>query len=269
MINRKKNWLTLGLCGAALLSIGFVSSGCSDDADQQVQAPPPAPPALPPPPEAPSVTPIEQLMAELNIDPRVSLPEEVAPDNDVDRKAVLVFFDAIARGNNQALKGMLPLTDQIELEALVESGAWKQTVAQIKLLQLQTGAHELNKCALAVIEVGSGASTTFQPQLWYYTTEEDTPTFEAAPTPPGVIDRLSGDDWILAWHQLLAEELLIAERDDEVEQIVQKDIQPEAQASTSTNGGMSGGGGGRGGIREIPDAPPPPPGEGIGGPGGR
>src|SRR5688572_26315773 len=124
MMNHKSNFASLCLCVIAGAGLPGVLGGCSDDASSQVAvAPPPPPPPAPPAP--PPVSSIEDLMAELNIDPRVSLSEDKAPGTTDERRAVLVFFDAMARGNAQALKGMLSVTDQLELDALVESGAWQ------------------------------------------------------------------------------------------------------------------------------------------------
>lgn len=180
-------------------------------------------------------------MADLNIDRRIVLPEEKAPDNDTDRKAVLVFFDAIARGNSQSLKGMLPLPEQMELNALVQSGEWQEAVSQIQKVEIQTGANTLGqKCALALIEVGGLADQTFQPQLWYYSTEEEEPVFEAAPSPPGILDKLSGD-WIASWHQILAAELAMAERPDEEFEMVQQNLDNNTGSSGSSSSGSGGG----------------------------
>lgn len=266
MTNRRSAWIVsglgIGLCVATLA----IAPGCAEDSQPIAQLPPPPPPPPPAPPAPPPVTPIEQLMVDLNIDSRVSLPEEKAPSNDVDRKAVLVFFDAFARGNSESLKGMLPLADQIELEALLKSGAWQKTVSQIQSIDIQTGAHDVNKCALAVIEVGTGARMSFQPQLWYYTTDDLSATFEAAPTPPGVMDRLSGEDWIAAWHQILDDEQQIAMLDEEMEALKQRNLEEE-ERETQTAEGPSQGSTGKGGARPLP--PPreaPNPG---GTPGGR
>jgi hypothetical protein len=264
MKNLNNKWMSVGLC-VALTACALISQGCEEEPPPVVQAPPPPPP--PPPPAPPAVTPIEQLMIDLNIDPRVSLPEEKAPDNDPDRKAVLVFFDAFARGNEQAVKDMLSLADQLELEALVKSGSWQTTVKNIQSINVQAGAYDVNKCALAVIEVGKGSRMTFQPQLWYYTTEEDAAKFEAVPTPPGIMDRLSGDDWIEAWHQLLDDEQRIALIDDEVEELVKRNV--EGAGDTSSGSGPSGGGG-KGGLRDPGSgAPVEAPGTTPIGPSGR
>ncbi len=61
----------------------------------------------------------------------------------------------------------------------------------------------------------------FQPQLWRYTTGIDAPTFDAVATPPDIMSKLSGDDWIAAWFKLLDEELALADKLEE-EFIVQK-----------------------------------------------
>jgi hypothetical protein len=178
---------------------------------------------------------------------------------------VLVFFDAIARGNADSLKGMLAMTDQVELDALVDSGSWKDATSRIRRIDVQTGRNDEDWCALAVIEVGSGFEINFQPQLWYYRLEQETPTFEAAACPPGMMDRLSGSDWIVAWHKILDDEAKLAAEPDAEMAIVQRDI-----SSNQGGGGMAGGGGapsGPGGLRGPggPGGPPPDP----GGPAGR
>ncbi len=262
MTNHKRQWISLGtsaiLCGCLCIA-GLTGCSGEEEAPPVVIAPPPPAPAPPPPP---AVTPIDQLMTDLSIDQRVSLPEDKAPNNNADRKAVLVFFDALARGNSQSMKGMLPLSDQIELAALVDSGAWKNTVSKIQKIQIQTGVNSLNqKCALAVIEVGAIGDQSFQPQLWYFNTEQEEPIFEAAATPPGILDKLSGD-WIASWHQILADEMAMADKPDADVSISQKDLDDrEDEAPTSGRGGGFGAGGGEGGggpnrIRDPKSRPP-------------
>src|SRR5262245_50609001 len=154
MMNRNASWISLGMCLTACAGAALLVGGCSKEEEQVAVAPPPPPPPAPPP--APSVTPISELMTMLNIDPRVKLPEDKAPGTDADRKAVLVFFDAFARGDANAVKSMLPETDQRELAPLIDSGAWKaSTGPNIKSIDVQTGNNSLgSKCALALIEVG-------------------------------------------------------------------------------------------------------------------
>jgi len=268
MNNPNRHWPSLAIAAALCAGAAMFVCGCDNSSNAPVVAAPPPPP--PPPPAAPKVTPIADLMAQLNIDPRVSLPEDKAPETDADRKAVLVFFDTFARGNSQALKSMLPLADQPQLTALVNSGAWKTTTSGITKIAIQTGLTTGDlKCALAVIEVGKGAETSYQPQLWYYTSEGENDTIEAAPTPPGIMDRLTGD-WIVTWHKILDEEKALALKPDESVQIEQKNLDNSnaSDPQTASTGGGGGGGGGApstpGGLRPgggspvSPGGPPPP-----------
>jgi hypothetical protein len=80
-----------------------------------------------------------------------------------------------------------------------------------------------------------------------------------------MMDRLSGSDWIVAWHKILDDEAKLAAEPDAEMAIVQRDI-----SSNQGGGGMAGGGGapsGPGGLRGPggPGGPPPDP----GGPAGR
>ncbi len=264
MINQIPKSITLGLCLTACAGLIGFAGGCSKEEEQVVVAPPPPPP--PPPPAAPTVTPIEQLMAEMNIDPRVSLPEDKAPDNDIDRRAVLSFFDGFARGNDKAVATMLPETDRPQLVALVDSGAWKDTTGRITKIDVQCGTSPLSdKCALAVVEV-KGGGDAFQPQLWTYHTGDESPTFEAVPTPPGILDRLSGD-WISRWFAILEEELALADKPDDEYAIAQRDLDDGKDTVASAGGGGGGGapsGGAPGKLRD----PSGPPHEAPGIPGG-
>jgi len=215
----------------------------------------------PPPPPAPKLTPISELMVQLGIDERVRLPEDRAPDNDEARRAVLEFFDAIARGDDQAFASMVSTTDRLELEALVESGAWRETTANITRIDVQTGSNPIDTsdtCALAVVYVGS----SFQPQLWHYGIDMDGARFDAAPTPPGILDRLSGTDWIAAWFDVLAQEMALADRPDDDYRAAQT-----IYASGIGSAGSSQGGGnepegpsfGPGGPGKMPGKRPRPP----------
>lgn len=251
MINRKKNWLSMSLCAAAGLSLALVAAGCGSNAEPEVVQAAPAPPPPPPAPPKPTVTPISELMVELNIDPRVSLAEEHAPRTNAERRAVLEFFDAIARGNANAMRGMISLADQYELAAMVKSGDWEQIVSKIEMIRVRTGDNSLGqKCAAAVIEVGRGSDMTFQPQMWYYEIRGESALFEAAPTPPGIMDRLSGD-WIASWHAVLEEEMLLAEKPDEEIDPFQIEVNDDDEESTSTSTTGSGGPAGR-----APTRPP-------------
>jgi hypothetical protein len=250
-----------GLTASAV--VGLILVGCGGE--EEAAAPPPRPvqTAVAPAPPPPAVTPIEQLMAEYRIDERIVLPEDLAPDNNADRIAVLEFFDSFARGDATELGGMLPLIDRIELEALDKSGAWSSTVGSIQEISIQTGQGSFgDKLALAVFEVEDG----FQPQLWSYTADADGAVFEAQPTPPGIIDQLSGDDWIARWIEINEEEMRLANKPDETFEIEPVEINNTASAGGTSSGGGPGGtkpGGAPGpGRRKPPKAPRKPPGPG-------
>jgi hypothetical protein len=67
MINPKTSrFLAIGLCLPACAALIAYAGGCSEEEPPPVAIAPPPPP--PPPPPAPTVTPIEQLMVEMNID---------------------------------------------------------------------------------------------------------------------------------------------------------------------------------------------------------
>jgi hypothetical protein len=201
---------------AGLAGVTFLTA-CSD--------PPPPPPPPPvqvkaPPPPPPPVTPISELMARLNIDSRVNLPEDRAPKNDPERIAVLSLFDAFARGDSARLQGMISTADQYELEKLVKNGDWERSTASITRIDVRCGQAPTNeKCALAVLHV----SEEFQPQLWSYTVQPAGSTFEAVATPPNVMNSLSGEDWIAAWYKLWQDDLALASKPDEEIVIVQRD----------------------------------------------
>ncbi len=257
MTSRNSSGIGAAVAGVACVVVAAAITGCgSDEAEpaavvvRKYTAPPPPPPKL---------TPVSELMAQLGIDERVRLPEDKAPDNDEARRAVLEFFDAFARGDDQVVASMVSTADRLELEALVDSGAWDETTNQITRIDVQTGSDPQDEeytCALAIIYV-DGA---FQPQLWHYSVDDmDGARFDAAPTPPGIMDRLSGVDWIAAWFAVLAEEDALANKPDEDYRAPQK-----FYAAGSSGGGVPEGPGARPG-----DPNPMSPGGGPGGPPGR
>jgi hypothetical protein len=261
--DRTRASLVAGVSVVALAGMLTLGAGCTKEEEQVVVAPPPPPP--PPPPPAPTVTPIEQLMAEMNIDPRVELPEDKAPDNDVDRRAVLSFFDAFARGNDRAVGQMLPDSDRPQLQTIVESGAWKDTTSHIGKINVQCGSGPTgDKCALAVFEVEADGEM-FQPQLWLYNTDdEQQPQFEAVASPPGIMDRLTGD-WITTWFDILEEEMRLASAPDEEHTIAQRDLDEDEADPTGSSGSGAPSAPGSVPLR-APPAPIAPPGL-PGGPG--
>ena len=269
MTNRNSKGIAAAVAGVACVVVVAAVTGCGSDE--------PEPAAIvarnytPPPPPPLQLTPISVLMAQLGIDERVRLPEDKAPDNDEARRAVLEFFDAFARGDDQVVASMVSTADRLELEALVDSRAWDETTNQITRIDVQTGSDPQDveyTCALAIIYVDG----SFQPQLWHYSVDDmEGARFDAAPTPPGIMDRLSGVDWIAAWFAVLAEEDALANKPDEDYRAPQKIYAtgssgggvpegPGAQPGTPPNP-MSPGGPGQPGRRKRPPKrkPPGPP----------
>ena len=240
----------------AMLAVSVLAAGLAGCAEEE--PPPPvakkAPPPPPPPPPPPIKT-VADLMADLGIDDRVVMEESQAPASTEDRKALLTFFDAFVRGDDRSVGSMLSFTDQQSLQELVSSGAWGETTGdEIAQVTVQAGRANGLNCVLALFEVGS----TYQPQLWYYTSMGSGYQFEAAPTPPNVVDRLSGN-WIESWHELLAEEALLAVTPDvEIEPIPEdEDVDTRGSGGSGVVGSGGGGGGGPPEASDRSRAAPP------------
>jgi len=232
MMNRKNRTVSVASAIAlgGLLAVTLGLTGCSGEDEEPVAQERAAPPPPPPPPK-PAVRSVEELRAELNIHDKVLMTEDVAPNTTAERRAILTFFDAFARGDDRALTPMLSDIEQRELERMVASGQWEKATASVDEIMIhQTGDSPNGKAVIAVYFT-EGAN---QAQLWYYTGQGDEFTFEAAPTPPGIVNKLSGGDWIAAWHRILAEEQEIAMRPDE-------EIEQPQQVLNEGGGGSSGG----------------------------
>lgn len=261
----------LGLTAAAALLVG---GGCGTEPEPERVATTQTrtAPAPPPPPPPPAVKTVEELMAQYNIDPRVNLPEDRAPETTEQRIAVLRFFDAFARGDSDALAGMMSPTDAFLLQRMVDAGEWESATSGIGMIDIQTGSDPtVGDCALAVFMVG----TRFEPQLWSYEIPGDPSTaggtaFDALPCPPDMVNRLSGEDWIAAWMQILADEMARAVEPDEVIEFAATDLSEEEDSGyTGGAPGLGGGGGGQPGRRRPTGPPVDPNPQGPGAPTGR
>ncbi len=240
--------MTAPLSSALAIVLGMTLVGCGSSQPDPIAIPVAAPsrPKAPRTP-APVVTSVAQLMVELGIDDRVSLPEDMAPMNNPERKAVLEFFDSFARGDETVLGAMLTKVDRAELDDLVKSGAWADVTSKISGIDVQTGTspHDGRPCTLAVFYVDGG----FQPQLWAYNLDEDIPQFDAVAAPPNLMDRLYGEDWIAAWYEILDEEMALADKPDEEFVVPQQEVGDDTPRAD---------GGGRGGPGANPSRPNTP-----------
>lgn len=257
----------LGMLPAmALLAL---TVGCQDSTPQTKVADKPAPP---PPPPAPTLTSVSELMAQLNISDKIVMPEDKAPATNEERRAVLELFDGFARGDQQAVSSYVSFTDRALLEDMVNSGQWENATKGITQIRLESGLSLTgDPCVLAVIQSGMH----FQPQLWQLSPgTEKAFTFDSVYTPPDMMNKLHGTDWITAWYEIMQEELQLAEVPDE-------DLMPAQQILDGNTGGESAGNipsgspdgsPGRGPARApggTPPTPKAPPGRGPGGPGKR
>ena len=250
--------------GSSLLGIGCLCVtlfGCGG-VEEEISAPRVARNAAPsaPAPSISRVVPIATLMDQLGIDERIVFPEDKAPEDTASRKALLEFFDAFARSDNHAVSDMLSVTDRYDLDQLVESGKWSETTDQITEILLEASkSPEGIPCVMAIFEIGD----TYQPQLWYYDAERGDFLFEAASSPPNIIDRLYGLDPIAVWHEIIQEEMDIALLPDE--EVIQTKVVVDDGPSRGGASASPGGDGPRG-INPGIGAPIQAPGSGVPGP---
>ena len=253
MMHRKSS-LTIAV--AACTGMGTVSFlvGCADD-------PPPPPPVVqreepkfepPPPPRVPTIA---ELMAQLDIDPRVNLPEERAPETEAQRVAVLKFFDSFARGNADSLRGMLSGPDQFLLDELVKSGSFSKSTAQITKINVRCATQDGSDCTLAIFQVAEG----YQPQLWTYNAAGPTPEFDSVATPPAILEKIQGDDPIASWFSVLKLELAKANEADDSPVLKQEDFTEKTETPVESEGAAPAGRPAGAPGRRTPGAPIKPP----------
>lgn len=262
-----------GLACGTIICMMVGLGGCGEEeAPPPVAAAPRKAPPPPPPPPAPTVTPVSDLMAQYQIDPRISLPEEQAPDNDADRIAVLRFFDSFAKGDAGQLGSLLSGPDAALLERMSESDAFEQATQGIMAINIQTGTSpSIGDCALALFMVDG----EFEAQLWTFQVDGDPAAdgarFDSVPASPDIVEHLSGDDWIAAWVEVMEGEWARALEPDEVIEIASTDLSDEEDESAggpSGNAPIGPGGGAPGRKRPTGPVVDPNPG-GPGGPVGR
>lgn len=236
MMNRRFSRTTLaGLAIAAIALSGATLSGCEEP-------PPPPPPVVqknttPPPPP---VTPVSQLMAEMNIDTRIDLPENHAPQTDTQRRAVLSFVDAFVKNDTANLKSMLDPQDQAMLTAMIDAGDWKSTIDAVERVDVRTQSGVGPLGQLAVMAVFWVRNAPLQPTLWYLNENGPVTSFESAPSPPNILDRISGEGLIVEWHRIIELEKELADAPDEelkMQQIFLDEADTQEQRNRDRPGG--------------------------------
>ena len=188
---------------AVLLTSSSLLSGCGGEEEPVKEVKKVAPKKAAP---VVKLMTIDELMAEMQIDDRIYIPEEEAPITNQARRGVLTFFDSWVKGDHDNVLSMLGPADGAELKVMVEDGQWASATGdRIDAVYVTTGSSaDGGRCVLAIYEVGQFS----QPQLWNYREEGDGMRFESVATPPEMMGRLSGDDLIAAWWEVLAKERL-------------------------------------------------------------
>lgn len=249
--SRRMASLPASLIAAALvIGTGAALSGCGEE------PPPPTKKVTKAPTRTTKRVPtIAELVEELQIDQRVIMTEKNAPTSETERRALLVFFDAWVRGDNRAISSMLGEADQAQLRDMVDEGQWELVTGDvIDIVQIRVGPSDRgDTCVLAQFESG----VMNQSQLWRYRDAGDGIMFEAVATPPGMTERLSGDDLIADWWKILEEENAMWDLPDneQLGDLLAEEEDQEGASSGSNNNGRRTPGGGRrtpGGGRRVP-----------------
>lgn len=169
------------------------------------------------------------------IDNRIAMAENYAPNNDADRIAILKFFHTMVSGDTPTLSTMLTPRDRPELAALEADGSFQNAISEIGAVEVRSGITPGGDSAVvAVIQTYSD----FHPQLWRFQADEfGGAEFSSGPMPLNVLEKLSGDDWVNRWYQLLDEEIAIAMQLDEEVELPQKDLSNDSNANINTGSG--------------------------------
>lgn len=260
---------SLALTTGCAVLLGM-ASGCGEDPEPVAAKPVAKKATAPPSTEEPvdlGPTPIADLMTEFNIDSRISMSEDNAPDNDADRIVVLRFFDGMVRGDDARLSSLLSEADALILERLVESGEWSSATGDvIEEIEIETDrGRGIGECALAIVTTTDGE---FDVQLWNYELvgepeADDGAVFDALPTPPDMVNRLSGGDWIATWLEIIDQEMARADEPDEAVEFESLILESEEEEAKPSGGSRPSGPG-----RKKPKAPVFNPSPGFGAPGG-
>jgi hypothetical protein len=148
---------------------------------------------------------VADVLARLSIDDRVFMAEHHAPATLEQREAVLRFFDAFVRGRAAEVRSMLGEDDRGVLDRMVASGTFAALSESIEEVELVAGSRPDGRPAVLGMYVRDGRDEF---QLWYYDLDGGLARFEAAPTPPHMVRRLTGPiaDYVTKWHEILDEE---------------------------------------------------------------
>ena len=208
-------------------------------------------------------------MANMGIDERITWDEMNAPQDDGIRRAVLGFFDGFCRADQTTIAAMLPFSDEIELDRMVESGQWEEATDSIDAVEITAGRDPNGEpVVLALYTTGFD----YQAQLWYYRDAGSGEyQFESEACAPNMIDRLQGlgEDRIASWFEVLEAEAELAIAPEEDIDIDKRKMYDDEEGDDSGAGSdpMPDGGPMGGNRRQPKKGPkrPAPRGPGFGG----
>ena len=139
------------IVAGGLLALTLVSCG-------KKEAPPPPPPrpaqTYTPPPPPPEPVNTDQLLQASGADARVQFPRKHAPTDESFARAVIALSDALARGDETKMRGVLTQPAQGVLDELIGNAAWydaTDAIEAVRVVELDEGAHTVT---LAVQDPG-------------------------------------------------------------------------------------------------------------------
>ncbi len=218
---------------------------CLAACGQEESAPPPAAvaKAAPPPPPPQAVEePISEVIARLGIDPRIKMDESERPKtpdpsgDGLRLEATLKFFDAMVKGNAEALKPMLSDDDQTTLASMQKDGQWKRVNADVTrvVVGCTNGQEPDTFLALGVFTVGD----RFEAQLWSIQSPMggEQNKFVAMASPTDVMEQLKGtkaEPRVQQWLKILKDLADKSKQPDVVVDLPQQDrsVQGETPAA--------------------------------------
>ena len=187
--------------------------------------------------EAPKES-INDIIKRLGIDKRVKVEDADKPPADVKQaESVLVFFDAMVRGDAEKLSPLMCKFDQAVLADMNKTDQWKSATQNISRVNVgwTAGSESGSLNVLGFYTVGDG----FAAQLWSLSpAETDKPSIMTAlPSPAKIDEKLQGnktDARIKQWLAMNKDEIASAKAPDEIIEIPQQDRSVKGDSDSSS-----------------------------------
>ena len=198
-----------------LTALSTVLVACGGE-EEVVQAPAPRPKSVVTQTE-PEVIEVKQLsgselIAKLNLDPRLMLADDMAGTQQ-EREKVLTFFNNMLEGNMGMLRTMVSSDDVLQLEALADVGGFEPDVlAAVDTVELHFGTDEEGGGSAVLAWFAAGMDD--QVQMWTFDTVDS--KFTSQWGNPEIVDRLHSADPVAVWYASNRREQALAALPDEV-----------------------------------------------------